>query len=64
MPSLLVTLVARPLDGESCKRFSGVCIWMFPKIMGKPPNHPLKNRDFHEINHPFFGGPLFLKTPI
>ena len=27
---------------------------MFPKI-GVPPNHPLKNRVFHEINHPFWG---------
>ena len=28
--------------------------WVFPKIR-VPPNHPLKNRVFHEINHPFWG---------
>ena len=28
--------------------------WVFPKIM-VPPNHPLKNKVFHEINHPFLG---------
>ena len=45
-----------------CKKNS----WMFPKIVGFPPNHPLKNRVFHYINHPFwnFGVPLLLETPI
>ena len=29
---------------------------MFPKIVFfSPPNHPLKNRVFHEIHHPFWG---------
>ena len=29
-----------------------------------PPNHPLKNRVFHEINHPFWGcSPYFWKHP-
>ena len=32
-------------------------IWVFPKI-GVPPNHPLKNRVFHEKNHPFWGTPI------
>ena len=41
---------------------------MFPKIVGFPPNHPLKNRvfNFHYFHHPFFGGvsPLiFGSTP-
>ena len=43
----------------------------FPTIFGclekygKPPNHPLKNRVFHEINHPFcfFFPPIFGLTP-
>ena len=36
----------------------------FPKIM-VPPYHALKNRVFHEINHPFWGTvPLFLETSI
>ncbi len=26
------------------------------------PNHPLKNRVFHEINHPFWGTPIFGNT--
>ena len=34
-----------------------------PKIGGDiPPNHPLKNRVFHEINHPFWGIPIFGNT--
>ena len=41
-------------------------IWMFPKIVVPPigPNHPLKNRIFHEINHPFRGTPIFGNTHI
>ena len=36
-----------------------------PKIGENPPNHLLKNRVFHEINHPFWWeNPLFLETPI
>ena len=31
-----------------------ILIWVFPRIM-VPPNHPLKNRVFHEIIHPFRG---------
>ena len=38
-------------------------IWVFPKIILVPPNHPFVHRVFHEINHPFWG-PLFLETPI
>ena len=31
-------------------------IWMFPKIVGFPPKHPLKNRGFPIFfNHPFWG---------
>ncbi len=38
-------------------------IWVFPKIM-VPPNHPSKNRVFHEINHPFWDTPIFGNTHI
>ena len=39
-------------------------IWMCPKS-GVPPNHPLKNRVFHDFHHPFWdtGISLFLETP-
>ena len=30
-------------------------IWLFPKIMGKPPNHPFVHRVFHYFHHPFWG---------
>ena len=34
-----------------------IYIWVFPKIMGKPPNHPLKNRLFHQKTFTIhFGG--------
>ena len=37
---------------------------MFPKI-GVPPNHPLKDRVFHYIHHPFWGfSPIFGTPPI
>ena len=36
------------------------CSWVFPKIM-VPPNHPLKNRDYHYFHRPFWGG---FPTPI
>ena len=40
--------------------------WMCcPKNRGgckTPPNHPLKNRVFHEINHPLWGTPIFGNT--
>ena len=40
-------------------------IWVFPKIMVFPPNHPLKNRVFHHFHHPFWGKhPYFWKHPI
>ena len=39
-------------------------IWMFPKIVGFPPNHPLKNRVFHYLNHLFLGTPIFGNTHI
>ena len=39
---------------------------MFPKIGENPPNHPMLNRVFHEIHHPFWGKtpPIFGSTPI
>ena len=41
-------------------------IWMFPKIVGFPPNHPLKNRGFHYFHHLFLGcfPPIFGFPPI
>ena len=36
----------------------------FPKNMGKPPNHPMFNRVFHEINHPFGGTIIFGNTHV
>ena len=30
-------------------------IWVFPKIMGKPPNHSFAHRVFHDFHHPFWG---------
>ncbi len=30
-------------------------IWVIWVNMGKPPNHPLKNRVFHYFHHPFWG---------
>ena len=39
-------------------------IWMFPKIVGFPPKHPLKNRGFPYFSHPFWGVSVFLETPI
>ena len=39
-------------------------IWMFPKIV-VPPNHPLQNRVFHYIHHPFWVFlPIFGNTHI
>ena len=35
-------------------------IWVFPKIWGKAPNHPMFNRVFHYFHHPFWG----VNTPI
>ena len=52
------TALAGGVEGPEKRPFSYTLnpyIWVFPKIMGKPPNHPLKNRVFHEINHPFWG---------
>ena len=34
-------------------------VWVFPKIMGKPPNHPLNNSVFHYFHHPFWDTPIF-----
>ncbi len=41
-------------------------IWVFPKIMGKPPNHPFVHRVFHEIFTIHFGvfPTYFGSTPI
>ena len=47
---------------EKKKSSSLLFIWVFPKIMGKPPNHPIL-LGFSIINHPFWV-PLFLETPI
>ncbi len=39
--------------------------WVFPKIMGKPPNHPFVHRVFHYFHRPFWGPtPIFGLTPI
>ena len=38
-------------------------IWMFPKIMGKPPKSSILTR-FSIINHPFWGTPIFGNTHI
>ena len=38
-------------------------IWVFPKIT-VPPNHPFVHRVLHEINHPFWGTPIFGNTHI
>ena len=35
-----------------------------PKIgVFTPPNHPLKNRVFHDFHHPFWGKKTILETP-
>ena len=36
----------------------------FQKIGVFLPNHPLKKRVFHEINHPFWDTPIFGNTQI
>ena len=43
-----------------------ICSWVSSKNRGVfSPNHPLKNRVFHDFHHPFWGVfPLFLETPI
>ena len=33
-------------------------IWRFPKL-GAPPNHPFLDGIFHEINHHFWGTPIY-----
>ena len=38
-----------------------VDIWGVPKI-GVPPNHPLKNRVFHDFHHPFWGTTILANT--
>ena len=39
-------------------------IWMFPKIGGFPPNHPIFNRETCHYNSSILGEtPLFLETP-
>ena len=35
-------------------------IWVLPKIMGKPLNHPFVHRVFHYFHHPFWGIPIWL----
>ena len=39
-------------------------IWVFPKIVGFPLQIIHFNRVFHEINHPFWGIPIFGNTHI
>ena len=50
-----------------CRFFAtkqGVIPWMFPIIVGSPPNHPLKNRVFHYFHHLFWVfSPYFWKHP-
>ena len=38
-------------------------IWMLPKMEFFPPNHPLKNRVFHDFNHPLWGVSAILGNP-
>ena len=49
-----------------CKNYKspGRLTWVFPKIM-VPPNHPMFNRVFHYVHHPFWGicPPIFGSTP-
>ena len=48
-----------PIKNGGCH---SIAMWVFPKIM-LPPNHPMFNRVFHEINHPFWGcSPYFWGT--
>ena len=42
----------------------GFNIWMFPKIMGFPPQIIHFSRVFHDFHHPFWGIPIFFETPI
>ena len=37
-------------------------IWMFPKIVGFTPKSSILIRVFHEINHPYWGIPIFGNT--
>ena len=40
-------------------------IWMFPKIVGFLPNHPINNRVFQYFHHPFRGeNPYFWEKSI
>ena len=43
--------------------FQETNIWMFPKIVGFPPNHPILI-GFSIINHPFWGTPLVGNTHL
>ena len=36
--------------------------WVFPKMVGFPPNHPFVHGVFHDFHHPFWGTPI-LVTP-
>ena len=50
--------------GEALEEAGGweVGWWVFPKIGGKPPNHPFVHGGFHyKTIH--FGVPLFLEAP-
>ena len=38
-----------------CERIPPNHMGVDPKIWENPPNHPIFNRIFHEINHPFWG---------
>ena len=39
--------------------FGNFPIWVFPKIMGKPPNHLMFHRVFHYFHNPFWGITIF-----
>ena len=57
--------VANALDLCWSLRLAYSLIWVFPKNRGVfPPNHPLKNRDFHYKPSILGVFPLFSETPI
>ena len=40
------------------------CLWVFPKIVGFPPNHPKSNGVIPLLSPSILGVPLVLETPI
>ena len=60
-----------PQDGRSFRFFPWFVhgfsignIWMFPKIVGFPPQSSILIWIFHYFHHPFWGTPNFWKHPI